>query len=322
MERRVPAKERPFGEVTVSDSISVSPSPRTFHLDLQGFTTGASHASHLGCPSAYSSRVLYIKKRQVWKPRSETDWPHLGIMPDFSTEKNRSILMLTSTCWQEISLSNTVELTTVTAQKQKICRFKRFLPVFENSRGSIVCLRAANPVTRHDWVVLFLRTSAGCHTETGWRCSSRILSPLLPACCRIAWKFPSLSVGSASTSVIVLSRCPLIAMFWRPQRSTVSTIASNLRRLAATRSAKAVSKHSRTLWRFPAMMVMKLLNFVTATWWHSFCSCTGRVVDWAVKEWTPRGPGLHWLRLVGQRPTEVCWETQLGAQQGIICCIV
>ena len=96
------------------------------------------------------------------------NWPHLGIMPDFSTEKNHSILILTSTCWQEISLSNTVELTTVTAQKQKICRFKRrFLPVFENSRGSIVCLRAANPVTRHDWVILFLRTSAGCHTETG-----------------------------------------------------------------------------------------------------------------------------------------------------------
>ena len=45
--------------------------------------------------------------------------------------------MLTSPCWQEISLSNTVELTTVTPQKQKICRFKRrFLPVFENSRGS------------------------------------------------------------------------------------------------------------------------------------------------------------------------------------------
>ena len=39
--------------------------------------------------------------------------------------------MLTSTCWQEISLSNTVELTTVTPQKQKTCRFKRrFLPVF------------------------------------------------------------------------------------------------------------------------------------------------------------------------------------------------
>ena len=123
-------------------------------------TTGASYASHLGCPSAYSSRLSYIKKRQVWKSRSETDWPHLGIMPGFSTEKNRSILMLTSTCWQEISLSNTVELTTVTPQKRKICRLKRrFLPVFENSRGSIVCLRAANPVTRHDWVVLFLRTS-------------------------------------------------------------------------------------------------------------------------------------------------------------------
>ena len=123
-------------------------------------TTGASHASHLGCPSAYSSRLSYIKKRQVWKSRSETDWPHLGIMPGFSTEKNRSILMLTSTCWQEISLSNTVELTTVTPQKQKICRFKRrFLPVFENSRGSIVCLRAANLVMCHDWAVLFLRTS-------------------------------------------------------------------------------------------------------------------------------------------------------------------
>ena len=94
-----------------------------------GTATGASHASHLGCPSAYSSRLSYIKKRQVWKSRSETDWPHLGIMPGFSTEKNRSILMLTSSCWQDISLSNTVELTTVTPQKQKICRFKRrFLP--------------------------------------------------------------------------------------------------------------------------------------------------------------------------------------------------
>ena len=135
---------------------------------LTVLTTGASHASHLGCPSAYSSRVSYVKKRQVWKSRSETDWPHLGIMPGFSTEKNCSILTLTSTYWQEISLSNTVELTTVTSQKQKICRFKRhFLPVFKNSRGSIVCLRAANPVTRHDWVVLFLRTSAGCHTEMG-----------------------------------------------------------------------------------------------------------------------------------------------------------
>ena len=112
-------------------------------------TTGASHASHLGncCPSAYSSRVWYVKKRQVWKSRSETDWPHLEIMPDFSTEKNRSILILTSTCWQEISLSNTIELTTVIPWKQKICYFKHgFLPDFENSRGSIVCLRAANPV--------------------------------------------------------------------------------------------------------------------------------------------------------------------------------
>ena len=87
-------------------------------------TTGASHASHLGCPSAYNSRVSYVKKRQVWKSWSETDWPHLGIITGFSTEKIRSILMLTSTCWQDISLSNTVELTTVTTQKQKICRFK------------------------------------------------------------------------------------------------------------------------------------------------------------------------------------------------------
>ena len=132
------------------------------------WNTGASHASHLGGPMAYGSRVSYIKKRQVWKSPSETDWPHLRIMPGFSTAKNRSILMLTSTCWQEISLSNAVELTTVTPQKQKICRFKRrFLPVFENSRGSIVCLRAANPVMRLDWAVLFLRTSADCHTETG-----------------------------------------------------------------------------------------------------------------------------------------------------------
>ena len=74
--------------------------------------------------------------------------------------------MLTSTCWREISLSNTVELTTVTPQKQKICRFKRrLLPVFKNSRGSIACLRAANPVTHLDWAVLFLRTPADCHTE-------------------------------------------------------------------------------------------------------------------------------------------------------------
>ena len=52
-------------------------------------------------------------------------------MPGFSTEKSHSSLMLPSTCWQEISLSNTVELTTVTPQKQKICRFKRrFLPAF------------------------------------------------------------------------------------------------------------------------------------------------------------------------------------------------
>ena len=96
-------------------------------------TTGASHASHLGdcCPSAYSSGVSYVKKRQVWKSRSETDWPHLEITPDFSTEKNRSTLILTSTCWQEISLSNTVELTTVIPQKQKICRFKcRFFAGF------------------------------------------------------------------------------------------------------------------------------------------------------------------------------------------------
>ena len=127
-----------------------------------GGSTGASHASHLGdcCPSAYSSGVSYVKKRQVWKSRSETDWPHLEITPDFSTEKNCSTLILTSTCWQEIFLSNMIQLTTVIPQKQKICRFKhRFLLVFENSRGSIVCLRAANPVMRHDWVVLFLCTS-------------------------------------------------------------------------------------------------------------------------------------------------------------------
>ena len=77
-----------------------------------GVSTGASHASHLGncCPSAYSSRLSYIKKRQVWNSWSETDSPHLEITPDFSTEKNHSILFLT--CWQESSLSNTVELTT------------------------------------------------------------------------------------------------------------------------------------------------------------------------------------------------------------------
>ena len=133
-------------------------------------TTGASHASHLGncCSSAYSSRVSYVKKRQVWKFWSKTDWPHLQIMPDFSTEKNRSPLILTATCWQEISLSNTVELTTVIPQKYKICHSKHcFLPVFENSRGSIVCLHAANPVMHHDWVVLFSCTSAGCQPETG-----------------------------------------------------------------------------------------------------------------------------------------------------------
>ena len=100
-------------------------------VPLSAYITGASHASHLGCPSAYGSRVSYVKKRQVWKSRSETDWPHLGISLDFSTEKNRRILILTSTCWQEISLSNTVELTTVTPQKQKICRFKhRFFTGF------------------------------------------------------------------------------------------------------------------------------------------------------------------------------------------------
>ena len=55
---------------------------------------------------AYGSRVSYIKKRQVWKSWSETDWPHLRIMPGFSTAKNRSILMLTSTCWQEISFKH------------------------------------------------------------------------------------------------------------------------------------------------------------------------------------------------------------------------
>ena len=93
-------------------------------------STGASHASYLG---GFGSRVSYVKKRQVWKSRSETDWPHLRTMPGFSTAKNCSILMLTSTCWQEISLSNTIELTTVTPWKQKICHYKRrFLPVFEN----------------------------------------------------------------------------------------------------------------------------------------------------------------------------------------------
>ena len=130
------------------------------HAWTIGILTGASHASHLGCPLAYSSRVSYVKKRQVWKSRSETDWPHLGIMPDFSTEKNCSILMLTSTCWQEISLSDNVELTTVTPQKQTICRFKRrFCRFSKIPRGSIVCLRAANLVMCHDWAVLCLRTS-------------------------------------------------------------------------------------------------------------------------------------------------------------------
>ena len=141
--------------------------------------TGASHASHLGCPSAYSSRLSselhknvfllsYIKKRQVWKSRSETDWPHLGIMPGFSTEKNPSILMLASTCWQKISLSNTVELTTVTPQKQKICHLNiAFCQFSKIPEVPLSAYAQQNPVTCHDWVVLFLRTSAGCHTEMG-----------------------------------------------------------------------------------------------------------------------------------------------------------
>ena len=41
--------------------------------------TGPSHASHLGCLSPYSSRVSYVKKRQVWKSRSESDWRHTFI---------------------------------------------------------------------------------------------------------------------------------------------------------------------------------------------------------------------------------------------------
>ena len=46
----------------------------TIYLDY--IVTGASLASHLGdcCPSAYTSKVLYVKKRQVWMSWSETDW--------------------------------------------------------------------------------------------------------------------------------------------------------------------------------------------------------------------------------------------------------
>ena len=78
-------------------------------------------------------------------------------MPGFSTEKNRSILMLTCTCRQEILFQTPLNWLLLLPQKQKICRFKcRFLPVFENSRDSIVCLHAANPVMCHDWAVLFL----------------------------------------------------------------------------------------------------------------------------------------------------------------------
>ena len=127
------------------------------------WTTGALHASHLGdCrPLAYSSTVLYIKMRQVWKSQSETDWPHLGIMPDFSTEKNHGVT---------ISPFNIHMLTRDSSdfkhhwtnycipQKQKICRFKRIFTAFKNSRCSIVCLPTANPMTRRDCSVLFLHT--------------------------------------------------------------------------------------------------------------------------------------------------------------------
>ena len=81
-------------------------------------------------------------------------------MPGFSTEEKSqhshvNIHMLTRDfsfihCWTDYCHST----------EAKICCFKRrFLPVFENSRGSIVCLHAANPVMCHDWAVLFLRTS-------------------------------------------------------------------------------------------------------------------------------------------------------------------
>ena len=145
-------------------------------------TTGASHASHLGCPSAYGSRVSYVKKRQVWKSRSETDWPHLGIMPGFSTEKklqpsHANIHMLT-----DFSFKHRWTDYSTTPQKQKIRRFKRrFLPVFENSRGSIVCLRAANPVMCHDWAVLSLHTSPfQCDSQQSYVKTNRPIKAFTP----------------------------------------------------------------------------------------------------------------------------------------------
>ena len=136
------------------------------HLIWQGrnywinHSTGASHASHLGdcCPSAYSSRVSYVKNRQVWKSRLETYWPHLGISPDFSTAKSRSILILTSTCWQEISLSNTVSLTTVIPQKQKICCFKgRFFASFRKFQR-FHCLPICSKSRDTPWLGRFVFT--------------------------------------------------------------------------------------------------------------------------------------------------------------------
>ena len=129
----------------------------------RNWITGASHASHLGCPMAYSSRVSYIKKRQVWKSRSETDWPHLGIMPGFFTEENRSILILTSTrphVDKKFLFQTPLNwLLSLHSSKRSAALKRRVLPVFENSRGSIVCLRAANLMMCHDWAVLFLHTS-------------------------------------------------------------------------------------------------------------------------------------------------------------------
>ena len=79
-------------------------------FSLVSHPTGASHASHLGCPSAYGSRVSYVKKRQVWKSRSETDWPHNGTSGIFenrqeTTFKAADLLLL----WSDSSQFNGVE---------------------------------------------------------------------------------------------------------------------------------------------------------------------------------------------------------------------
>ena len=43
-------------------------------------TTGASHASHLGCPSAYSSRVSYVKIRMILYYYRPMDSPTCGTL--------------------------------------------------------------------------------------------------------------------------------------------------------------------------------------------------------------------------------------------------